>query len=1391
MIRRGNASKQTSVTNAPIQNDTLTGREGVVKASAPENLNAVYESTNFEVDLSGQLTTRKALRPCPYEFRSGIQLFDGYVLTKYPATGNYGIEKNGAPLGIGAGLVYVTYVDYETSEEAPEVALDSIKDALILDYAKCETSGSIAYLSTVVVDTSAWTLSTKPFSSDVSSEIVRLATLRKDEGSETKWILRIITPEVAVPEAASDGNGFDPNLYGDNPYAMRDAYGYGSTAVRGILAYKAKSLLADKPDDIAYTFPLNGSNPMFHCVAGTKYLYIYANHAMSRCMPSQLRAGTHHESRLWITFDATYADGKLPASVTHKAPMLYVPKGALLARVPLTNANSSGLSNVKATVSGSDSSTNAVWLIPDDRDFAECPNSEAYSAAPSSEGSIIATAPTGDEGWDAEYTLERFGLSVSATVSTCTVEHRVPSLYKDTRGYDTLTVTTKSASGASQSAAIERYADNANAVLKLYDTCTVSASVSDSWAYAYYYAQNTSVQDLMEFSQKSGCGMISSIRAADFSDADDVLVLKALMTFSDTPKERYIYWERSMDGVNWESVPEFLLRMSRPGTLRYIRVTDAASSNETLESADSYAKYVLACPVPASMAQSDKILSRPDVLVIPQKNVAAATLYKYRVTCVERAALADLTPTDNAKYPTALYRAFSDDATMRVPCYKEGPVVYMDSEFPSAELSLRYTRGLNNGTATYAATGSSMGEAPDLSKSPVMGVRSATRTLTLDASDFTRTSRLFAVRQTDSHTYAQTLEATIMRCTPNVLTLNEAPVLNANCKGASTGGSTTLSYAYSATLRNRTDFPVYVCNISWVGEGVSFASYTASDDEYGFGEATYSVSEPYSYATGTSITFSAAGTSDSAQVTFQHTFNSHTSSPYYGRIDPIYYFEASEISKYGRLFCRAGEEGGIALSCTASYKVGEGKDSETLTVDAQTLNYAVKDTVVVNVRGCAYAMLTIADIPRSASSEYYKSYAPGKALRRISIWQPTQTSVAFGPYTFDLATKTEALSTSSLNIGMCNILEHNEVFLAYGGDAKNKVYVSEAGTMVFPNSLAIESRSGADVTGLLKWRSHIIMTTKSSIELLTYDSETGTYAMRTLSATMGVSEDDANALQALPNSFILRSGSAVYSMSPSIYSGSDELLYTNLISAKLGDTLSDKPAVCSWLDRSANTYHMLCKGNVDYVYDYTRKIWWRNVYTPSVKGVSYISGDPYLACAFTDATFGTVLYKYDTSLYSSGDGRYVDTYWEGTDASPRLVEARIPLSVTWRDRCSKPTLDKQWLELKYTVARHNGLKHISDECSIGVGGETLTRTLDPNASMPFATSEDAYINGLGALSANAFQTDGKTAGGNMDQMFVKFSGRGKTATLTIEPTSDDRITLHSAELRWRTLPNKQ
>lgn len=1390
MIRRGNSNKQTSVVNAPIQNDTLTGREGIVRTSAPENLNAVYESTNFEVDLSGQLTTRKALRPCSGEFRSGIQLFDGYVLTKDPSSGEYAVKSNADTSY--SGTIAVAYVDYVTSEEAPETTLDALSGALDLTAARCEASGSIVYISNIGVYVSKWTPTTKPFSSDVSGRVARLATLRKDEGSEGKWILRIITPEVAVPEDASDGNGFDPNLYGDNPYAMRDAYGYGSTAIRGILAYKAKSLLADKPDDISYTFPLNGTNPMFHCVAGAKYLYIYANHAMSRCKPSQLRAGTHRESRLWINFDATYADGKLPASVTHKAPMLYVPKGALLARMPLTNDNSSSLSDVKATVSGSDLSTNAVWLIPDDRDFAECPDSEAYSAAPAATGSVIATAPTDDEGWDAEYTLERFGLSISANVSNCTLEHRVPSLYKDTRGYDTLTVTTASAAGASQSAAIERYADGAKAVLKLYDTCTVTASASDAWAYAYYYAKNTAVQDLMEFSQKSGCGMLSGIRAADFSDASDVLVLKALMTFSDVPKERYVYWERSLDGVNWESVPEFLLRLSRPGTLRYIRVTDSTSSNETLESADSYAKYVLACPVPASLSQSDKILSRPDVLVIPQKNVAAATLYRYRITCVERASIAGLTPTDNAKYPIALYRTFSDDAALRVPCYKEGAVVYMDSAFPSADLHISYTSSMRYGTASYVSTQSSMGEASDLSKSPSMGLGSSSFALTLDSSDFTRTSRLFAVRQANSHTYAQTLEATVMRCTPNMLTRNEAPVLNANCKGASSGGSATLSYAYSVTLRNRTDFPVRLNDIEWLGEGISFSTYSAENDTYGFGESTYSATSSLSYASGTTLTLSANGTSDSENVTFQHNYNSHVSTyNYYGRIDPIYLISALSGVESGRLICRANEEGSITLTCTSAYTIGTGISSETLTVDALTLNYAVKDTVEITMRGSAYLIAKIADLPLSTTAEYYKAYAPGKALRRISIWQPTQTSVTFGPYSFDLANKTETLSTASLNIGMCKILEHNEVFLAYGGDAKNKVYVSEAGTMIFPNGLAIESRSGSNVTGLLKWRSHVIMTTESSIELLTYDSETGTYAVRTLSATMGVSEDDANALQALPNAFILRSGSAVYSMSPSMYSGSDELLYTNLISAKLGDALSDKPAVCSWIDRSANTYHMLCKGNADYVYDYARKLWWRDVYTPSVKGVSYISGDPYLACGFTDDTFGTVLYKYDTSLYGSGDGRYVDTYWEGTDASPRLAEARIPLSVTWKDRCSKPTLDKQWLELKYTIARHNGLKHISDECSIGVGGETLTRTLDPNTSMPFAAAEDAYANGLGALSANAFQTDGKTAGGNMDQMFVKFSGRGKTATLTIEPTSDDRITLHSAELRWRTLPNKQ
>lgn len=1390
MIRRGNANKQTSIVNAPAQNDVLTGREGIVKTNAPENLNAVYDSMNFEVDLSGQLTTRKALRPARSEeigstsrdaLAAGIQLFDGYVLTK-ASDGTYGIHSN--VLLTVAATIYVTYVDYNTLEEAPEVLLNDVKDAVVLDYAECAVSGSVVYLSNVCIRVSKWSLATKPFSSNVFGEIARLATLRKDEDDDSKWVLRIITPEIAIPEDASDGNGFDPNLYCDNPYAMRDAYGYGSTSVRGILAYKAYAPLIGEASELSYTFPINGMNTLFHCVAGSKFLYIYANHAFSQLRPTQLRNGTHAKTRLGIDFTATYADASTEVA-SHAAPMLYIPKGALLAKLALIAGTSSGLSTVSAVVTPITSDAyDVIYTLPDDRDFAECPDSDAVRMDISIAGEVIATKPTGDEGWDAEYTLERFGLSVSADNLNYTLTHRTPSLYKDTRALDLLDVKTSTSDGRASTASVTRYLD-VNLTLPRNVSCTVSATASESWKYAYQYAKDTTVQDLMEFKYASGYGMLSSLHASDFSNAYDVLVLKALMTFSDAPKERYIYWERSLDGVNWESVPEFLLRLSAPGRLRYIRVTDAASSNESLESADSYAKYVLACPIYGNPTQSDALLNRPDVLIIPQKNVKSAALYKYRVVCVERASLSGLTPTANADYPIALYRKL-DGVYSRVPCYKEGPIVYLDSAFPTASLRLIYIRG-----SATASTDSCMSEADDISKSPSVGTRSSTFTLTLDDAEFTRTSRLFVVRQTDSATYAQTLEATVMRCTSNMLTLDSAPTLNADCKGASTGSSVTLNYAYNATLRNRTEFPIVLYGTTWISEDLTFPEYSADNDRYGFGYAAYSFNDYLTQASGTTLTLSADGTSDVTPATFTHGISAHTSDAFYSGIHPIYILNELKISD-GRLFCRAGEECAFALSCVSSYVVGSGKSSETLTVTATALNSAVKDTVEVWLRGCACANgLALSGIPRASSAEYYKTYAPGKALRRISIWQPTQTSVAFGPYAFDLGASTDMLSTDSLYVGMCKVVEHNEVLLAYGGHAKNKVYVSEAGTMVFPNSLAVESRSGADVVGLLKWRSYIVMATKSSIELLTYDSDSGTYAVRTLSATIGLSEEDANAMQALPNSFILRSGDALYSMSPSMYSGSDELLYTNLISTKLGDALRGKPAVCSWIDHSANAYHMLCKGNVDFVYDYARKIWWRDIYTPSVKNAMYILGKPYLACEFEGDSFGTVLYVFTSKLSNTSGTRYVDAYWTGTKDAPVLTETRIPLSVTWRDKCSKPTLDKQYLELKYTVARHNGLKHISDACSIGVGGESLKRTLDPNASMPFAASDSAYTDELGALSANAFQTSGETLGGQMDQMFVKFSGRGKTATLTIEPTSDDRITLHSAELRWRTLPNKQ
>lgn len=1379
MIRRGNSNKQTSVVNAPIQNDTLTGREGIVRTSAPENLNAVYESTNFEVDLSGQLTTRKALRPCSGEFRSGIQLFDGYMLTKDPSSGEYAVKSNADASYSGA--VAVAYVDYVTSEEAPGTTLNALSGALDLTAARCEASGSIAYLSNIGVYTSKWTPTTKPFPSDVSGRVARLATLRKSEGSESKWILRIVTPEVVVPEDASDGNGFDPNLYGDNPYAMRDAYNYGSTAVRGIVSYKVHSTTRTQPKSISYAKSVNSVDALFHCIVGTGALLVYANHTFSEFLPSQIRKGSDvANKRIRIYFECTYKNGNV-VKYTHTAPLLYVPKGAVLAQFELSSVD---ISTITARFDISvDSDKTSICVIPDDSDVVQCSDDATLRVSVPHAKNIIGRTPSAEEGYDFESMLDLFGLCVTADDSSYNITSRVPSWRLDMRALDLTYLYIYTNTGNAEVSA-KRYVVRHNANVETfpnYATCQIGALASTSWDYAYSYAKNTSVRQLTEFAHAYGYGMLDSISAADFTKEDDVLVLKAAMTFSNTPQTTYVYWERSHDGVTWEPVPSFLQKMSKPGLLRYIRVTDATASAENLDSADTYVKYVLACPLSTGLSADDTLLDRPDVLVFASKDVPSAIQYKYRVTCVAVSNLDGVSISKGDAFTQQVWRDFGNGVHAPVPNYKEGPVVYLDDAFPTAKLSVFYQNKEQSSVWVYS---------DDLTKraSVRSNIPEISHTVRLTDADFMRTARLWALRASDSETYAFPLEITVMHVLKNALTLNAYPILTAECTGASSGGHATLNYKYAATVRNRTELPVRLNNIHWDGDVVNFDTYAADSDVYGFGYDAYGIAP--TEVPSTTLTLGAEGTSDVTDVVLEHTFNSHVSANAYSTsINPIE--SVMEIVKYDRLLCRASEEGSLVITCNASYTIGTGASGESLTVTSFTLNTAVHHNVHVSVHGCSTYESYVEQLPIYESSEYYKTYIPGRALENVNIWQPTQTSATFGPHTFNLAIKTETLSTSSLNIGSYKLLEHNEVFLAYGGDAKNKVYVSEAGTMIFPNSLAIESRSGADVTGLLKWRSHVIMTTESSIELLTYDSETGTYAVRTLSATMGVSEDDANALQALPNSFILRSGSAVYSMSPSMYSGSDELLYTNLVSAKLGDVLSDKPAVCSWLDHSANAYHMLCKGNVDYVYDYARKLWWINVYTPSVKGVSYISGDPYLACGFTDDTFGTVLYKYDTSLYGSGDGRYVDTYWEGTDSSPRIAEARIPLSVTWKDRCSKPTLDKQWLELKYTVARHNGLKHISDECAIGVGGETLTRTLDPNTSMPFAAAEDAYANGLGVLSANAFQTGGKTAGGNMDQMFVKFSGRGKTATLTIEPTSDDRITLHSAELRWRTLPNKQ
>lgn len=242
-------------------------------------------------------------------------------------------------------------------------------------------------------------------------------------------------------------------------------------------------------------------------------------------------------------------------------------------------------------------------------------------------------------------------------------------------------------------------------------------------------------------------------------------------------------------------------------------------------------------------------------------------------------------------------------------------------------------------------------------------------------------------------------------------------------------------------------------------------------------------------------------------------------------------------------------------------------------------------------------------------------YIPGTHTRWMSdkaLYGPTYAVNAYvlsmaTNFKLQLGTETKTLQNKSIPIikDGKTFFHYNRIFTYGVKGYESQIFVSAADSYITYMSNVIDIPTGNKVTKLIGWRNYILAFTDTDINLISYDSDLGTFSVKIINNTIGVSEGDADTVCSVLNMIIFKSQDTVYRLMPNLYSDADNILNTVIISSPVEDQLKynisfiyKNFAIATEKDYWLFTKHATSEKSYVFKYDLTSKIW--NVFTYNI-----------------------------------------------------------------------------------------------------------------------------------------------------------------------------------------------
>ena len=425
-------------------------------------------------------------------------------------------------------------------------------------------------------------------------------------------------------------------------------------------------------------------------------------------------------------------------------------------------------------------------------------------------------------------------------------------------------------------------------------------------------------------------------------------------------------------------------------------------------------------------------------------------------------------------------------------------------------------------------------------------------------------------------------------------------------------------------------------------------------------------------------------------------------------------------------------------------------------------------------------------IPDNESLEDY-----AYMFRVVRVDSGKQISVELGRaiYYPTVANRTSIAYWTSGNPASGQLAYRSKQILSYGGSSfDNIIYASAPGSFVFPLTDIADADVGTEVqvTSVVPWKSHMFVTTASSLSLVTPQA-TG-WTSKVISTSVGVPKEDTRCCLGGLNGVLFKSGDKIYMAYPNAYAGDDTQVYITDMSKSVDHILSEYSGDGSQFAFSTNSEYvlMLPSEEVTYClrYSHDSKTWAFGTYP--VRLLSYRIRSLTDISLFAETFSGVSEFQFDAEFKQDAWGDELPN----ADGTKSVVP--IPFELDTGMKTDDISLKRQFVESKFVFATEDDAEMFPMEAYVAIDGDPHVTHLDVNSDSPFWKTSviDKGVFGTSFRLSNVDET-GRSSSGILRQLIIRYSGKGHSIRHILKGKSYSNFRLYETYVRYKTLNVKK